>query len=89
MKFKVGDFVVYQKWKCSTHPSLRAKAVHPAQHGDTYSYAIEKFWKVVRVCDDTIEIETRRGKRRLLAQDDDALRKPSLIDRLFFKDRFF
>ena len=89
MKFKVGDFVVYQKWKCSTHPSLRAKTVRPAQYGETYSYAIEKFWKVVRVFDDTIEIETRRGKRRLLAQDDDALRKTSLMDRLFFKDRFF
>ena len=89
MKFKVGDFVIYQKWKSSTHPSLRAKAIHPAQHGETYSYAIEKFWKVVRVCDDTIEVETRRGKRRVLDQHDDALRKTGLIDRLFFKDRFF
>ena len=89
MKFKVGDFVVYHKWKCSTHPSLRAKAVYPAQHGETYSYAIQKFWKVVRVFDDTIEIETRRGKRHLLDRHDDALRKTGLIDRLLFKDRFF
>ena len=90
MKLKAGNFVVYQKEKTSTHPSLRAEKVFPAQHGDTYSYVIRKFWKVLRVCeDDTIEVETRRGKRRTLTPDDHRLRKAGFWQRLLFKDRFF
>ena len=89
MRFKVGDFVVYHKRKTSTHPSLRAKAVYPARHGETYSYVIDKFWKVINVFDDAIEIETRRGKRLVLDQSDPLLRKASLFERVLFKDRFF
>ena len=90
MKLKAGNFVVYQKEKTSTHPSLRAENVFPARHGDTYSYVIRKFWKVLRVCEDeTIEVETRRGKRRTLTPGDHRLRKAGLWQRLLFKDRFF
>ena len=90
MKFKAGNFVVYRKEKTSTHPSLRAKNLFPARHGDTYSYVIKKFWKVLRVFEDnTIEVETRRGKRRILAPGDPRLRKAGLWQRVFFKDRFF
>lgn len=90
MKLKAGNFVVYQKEKTSTHPSLRAEKIFPSRHGDTYSYVIRKFWKVLRVSDDdTIEVETRRGKRRVLAYGDHRLSKAGLWQRLFFKDRFF
>ena len=90
MKLKAGNFVVYQKEKTSTHPSLRAENVFPSRHGDTYSYVIRKFWKVLRVSDDdTIEVETRRGKRWILAYGDHRLRKAGLWQRWFFKDRFF
>ena len=90
MKLKAGNFVMYQKEKTSTHPSLRAENVFPARHGDTYSYVIRKFWKVLQVFeDDTIEVETRRGKHRTLAYGDRRLRKAGLWQRLFFKDRFF
>ena len=90
VKLKAGNFVVYQKEKISTHPSPRAENVFPARHGDTYSYVIKKFWKVLRVFDDdTIEVETRRGKRLTLAPNDHRLRKAGLWQRLFFRDRFF
>ncbi len=90
MKLKAGDFVVYQKEKISTHPSPRAENVFPSRHGDTYSYVIKKFWKVLRVFDDeTIEVETRCGKRRTLVYGDHCMRKAGLWQRLFFKDRFF
>ena len=84
MRVKVGDFVVFSKLKSSIHPSPRAKDIHPARHGDTYSYRIDKFWKVVQVFDDdTIEIETRRGKRHRLNKNTPLLRKVSLLDRIF------
>ena len=90
MKLRAGNFVVYEKVKTSTHPSLRAENVFPSRHGDTYSYVIKKFWKVLRVFeDDTIEVETRRGKRHTLSPRDPRLRKAGLWQRVFFKDRFF
>ena len=90
MRIKTGEFVIFSKPKMSTHPSPRAKEIYPAQHGDTYSYIIEKFWKVVRILDDnTIEIETRRGKRRRLNKDTPLLRKPGLLERFVFRNRFF
>ena len=49
MKLRAGNFVVYEKAKTSTHPSPRAENVFPSRHGDTYSYVIKKFWKVLRV----------------------------------------
>ena len=90
MRLKIGDFVIFSKPKTSSHPSQRAKEIHPAQHGDTYSYVIEKFWKVVRVFDDdTIEIETRRGKRNRLNANTPLLRKVGLFGRLIFRNRLF
>ena len=90
MKLQTGDFVIYHKWKASTHPSPRAKKVDPARHGDTYSYMIEKFWKVIQVFDDeTIEIETRRGKRHRINIHDKDYRKANILDRLFHRNRFF
>ena len=89
MNLKPGDFIIYQKWKTSSRPGLRAKNVYPAQYGETYSYVIDKFWKVIDVFDHAIEIETRRGKRHVLDRNDHHLRKAGLFDRLFFKGRFF
>ena len=90
MKIKIRDFVVYRKQKTSTHPSLRAKDIKPAPFGDTYSYIIDKFWKVVQIFDDeTIEIETRRGKRHRLGLNTPLLRKVSIWDRMVFRNRLF
>lgn len=90
MSFKTGEFVIFEKPKSSTHPSPQAKDIHPAQHGEAYSYVIEKFWKVVQVFDDgTIEIETRRGKRLRLDTDTPLLRKAGFWDRLLYRNRFF
>lgn len=90
MSFKIGEFVIFGKAKSSTHPSPQAKDIHPAQHGETYSYIIEKYWKVVRVFDNgAIEIETRRGKHHRLDKDTPQLRKAGFWDRLMFRNRFF
>ena len=90
MRLKVGDFIVFKKWKASTHPSPRAKETYPAQKGDMYSYQIDKIWKVVELIDDqTIEIETRRGKRHRVDKDPLYIRKAGLLDQLLYRDRFF
>ncbi len=90
MKIKVGEYVVFRKLKSSSHPSPRAKQLRPAKHGDTYTYLIDKFWKVVRVFDDeTIEVETRRGKRNRVDVNSPQLRKIGLFERLIFRHRLF
>ena len=90
MKLEVGDFIIVKKFKASTSPSPRAKDISPATHGDTYSYRIDKFWKVVQVLDDgTIEIETRGGKRHHIDRRHQGFRKANLLDRLFHRNRFF
>ena len=90
MRIKVGEFVVFSKLKTSSHPSPRAKAIHPAQHGEYYSYIIDKYWKVVQVFDDeTIEVETRRGKRHRLNKNTPLVHKVGLMHQLFSRHRFF
>lgn len=90
MRIRPGDFVVFSKSKNSSHPSPRAKAIQPTQHGEFYSYIIEKFWKVVKVIDDrTIEVETRRGKRHRLDKNTPMMRRAGLLHQLIYRDRFF
>ena len=90
MKLKVGDFIIFRKWKSSTSPSPQAKNTYPSQSGEMYSYGIDKYWKVVEVVDDqTIEIETRRGKRHRIEKNPSIMRKASFLDKLLHKDRFF
>ncbi len=85
-----GDFIIFKKWKSSTHPSPRAKDLYPSPMGETYWYRIDKFWKVIRVIDShTLEVETRRGKRRRVANDESSLRKVGLLDKWLHRDRFF
>lgn len=82
MKYKIGDFIVFQKWKTSTNPSLHAKDTYPSQHGELYTYRIDKYWKVVEIIDaNTIEVETRRGKRHQLSLKTTNFRKMNWIDR--------
>lgn len=90
MRIKTGEFIVFSKCKTSSHPSPRAKAIHPAQHGESYSYIIDKLWKVVQVVDDeTIEVETRRGKRHRLNKNTPLVRKAGLLHQLVYRHRFF
>ena len=51
---------------------------------------LTSFWKVVQVFDDdTIEVETRRGKRNRLDKNCPQLRKVGFLERLIFRNRFF
>ena len=88
-QFKTGDLVIYRKPKMSTRPTLNAVEVYPAEHGDAYSYLVDKYWVVTRgVDEETIEVKTRTGKLHRIRTDDRLLRKAGLLDRLFGRNRF-
>lgn len=87
--FKPGDFVVYRKQKFSAHPGPHARDIHPAPHGDFYTYAVEKHWRVVAVRPDrTVVVRTRRGKQHTLPEGDPALRRAHWWERLLLGPRF-
>ena len=87
--FQVGDLVVYRKSKTSTHPGPRAANVHPARHGDAYSYTVDKFCVIEELLDDgTIVASTRRGKKNQIKPDDPMLRKANLLQKLLYRTRF-
>jgi hypothetical protein len=84
-----GDWVIYRVTKHTTHPGPRAREVAPSPRGEFYSYAVEKQWLVSEVRDDgSLVVTTRRGKRRLVAPNDPALRRPSLWERFALRKRF-
>jgi hypothetical protein len=88
-RFRPGDVVVYRKQKGSVHPGRHARDIQPAPHGDLYSYAVEKFWRVVAVRpDNTLVVRTKKGKQHTLAAGDPNLRPARWWERLLFWHRF-
>lgn len=87
--YKPGDYVIYRVQKQSTHPGPRAVEVHPAAHGDTYSYLVDKFWIVADVRpDNRLLLKTRRGKEHLVEVGDPHLRRARTWERLIYAKRF-
>lgn len=87
--YRVGDPVVYRKSKVSPHPGTRARDVHPSEHGDDYSYHVDKYWTVAEVPDeDHVTVLTRSGKRHLLNVGDPSLHKANLWQRLLHRGKF-
>jgi hypothetical protein len=87
--FRPGDVVVYRKPKSSLHPGPHARDIQPAPGGDSYSYLVEKFWRVFAVQpDNTLVVRTRRGKQHTLAADDPNLRRTHWWERLLFWHHF-
>jgi hypothetical protein len=87
--FRPGDCVIYRKPKFSVRPGPHAKDIHPAPHGDYYSYCVSKFYRVISVLPDHhILVCTRRGRQRTLAEDDPALRRAHWWERLLLGGRF-
>jgi hypothetical protein len=87
--FQPGDCVVYRKPKFSVHPGPHARDIHPAAHGDYYSYCVSKCYRVVAVLPpDKVVVRTRRDRQRTLAGDDPALRRARWWERLLFGHRF-
>jgi hypothetical protein len=85
--FHIGEIVVYQKPKYSTHPGPRARDVHPSEHGDGYTYIVDKFWKVVGLTESSITLKTRQGKEHVIGIDDTLIRKLHWWEKFFFKSK--
>ena len=87
--FQTGDWVVYRKTKHSPLPGPRADNVVPAQHGDDYTYTVDKYWIVDQVNDDgTLLLRTRRGKEHSIRPGDPNLRKARWWERRLYRNRF-
>jgi hypothetical protein len=87
--YKPGVVVVYRKHKVSTHPGRSATDLRPAANGDTYDYAIDKYWRVDEVLPSgLLVVRTRRGKRLTLDPRNPALRRPSWWEWLWTWHRF-
>lgn len=84
-----GDWAVYRKSKRSTSPGPRAANIVATEKGESYTYVVDKFWVVDSVLpDNQIRLRTARGKSHVISVDDPNLRRPSLLQRLFWRDRF-
>jgi hypothetical protein len=88
-QFKVGDPVIYQRTKRSTHPGPRAEKIYADPHGETYTYIVDKFWRVKQVMDGgKLLLYTRRGKEHICHSTDRNLKRAGWITRLVRHNRF-
>lgn len=87
--YRNGDVVVFSRQKYSQSPGPRARDVSPAETGETYSYVVDKYWLVAGECDDgQLRLLTRTGKEHSIAVDDQRLRRPTVWERLFRRNKF-
>ena len=88
-QFKPGDSIVYRKSKQTRHPGRRAQGIRAMPKGDGYSYFVDKFWVVRAVLESgQLIVETRRGKQHVIDQSDPNLRRPTMMQRIRYRDRF-
>lgn len=87
--FAPGDWVVYSRTKHNTHPSGRARDIHPAPHGDDYAYRVDKFWSVSQVLPGGhILLQTPRGRTHQVDAEDPNLRHANWLERIYYRSRF-
>ena len=84
-----GDWAVYRKSKQSSNPGKRAARVTANTKGETYNYVVDKFWVVESILPGgRLVLRTAGGKAHTIQSDDPNLRRPSLIQRFFWRERF-
>ncbi|MEM0926622.1 MAG: hypothetical protein AAGJ83_11335 [Planctomycetota bacterium] len=87
--WKTGDWAVYRKSKSGANPGRRASQVVASSKGETYRYVVDKFWVVDEVLSDgKLRLVTARGKRHTISADDPNLRRPGIVQRFFWRERF-
>tara|TARA_R110002049_G_scaffold185580_3_gene353809 strand:- start:33179 stop:33499 length:321 start_codon:yes stop_codon:yes gene_type:complete len=84
-----GDWAVYRKSKRSTVPGRRACRVTANPKGETYNYVVDKFWVVESVLPGgRLLMRTAGGKSHTIDLSDPNLRRPSLLQRFIWRERF-
>jgi hypothetical protein len=88
-RFRPGVPIVYRVQETSTCPSPDALDVYPSEHGESYDYLANKYWRVEKVLEDgSIVALTPFMEHEYLKRNDPNLRKASLIERLRYGARF-
>ena len=88
-RINIGDKVVYTRTKYTSRPGKNARDIQPARRGESYEYCVDKYWVVAEVRGDgQLVLQTRRGKRHLIAPNDPALRKASWWEKLIKNSLF-
>lgn len=87
--WKRGDWAVYRKSKNGSNPGRRASQVMASSKGESYCYIVDKFWIVDDVLSDgRLKLITARGKVHTIEPEDPNLRRPSILQRLLWRERF-
>ncbi|MEM6473109.1 MAG: hypothetical protein AAF802_26340 [Planctomycetota bacterium] len=87
--WKSGDWAVYRKSKRGANPGRRAAQVVASSKGETYRYIVDKFWVVDEVlADGRLRLVTARGKVHTISADDPNLRRPGLLQKFLWRERF-
>lgn len=87
--WKSGDWAVYRKSKRGANPGRRAAQVVASSKGETYRYLVDKFWVVDDVLPDgKLRLVTAKGKVHVIESDDPNLRRPGLLQRFLWRERF-
>lgn len=87
--WRVGDWVIYRKQKRSESPGPRAEEIHPDEHGERYSYLVDKYWLIENIKQSgELQLITKTGKRHVISPDDYRLRSPNWWERWRFASRF-
>ncbi|ETW94305.1 MAG: hypothetical protein ETSY1_35460 [Candidatus Entotheonella factor] len=88
-QYRRGDPVIFRVTKSSGRPGPRARNIHPAPHGEFYSYAVDKFWTVVEeLGNDMLLLQTRRGKMHRIHARHPQLRHATWWERMRHRARF-
>jgi len=88
-QYRRGDPVIFRVTKHSYRPGPRARNIHPAPLGESYSYAVDKFWTVAEeLGDDMLLLRTRRGKIHRIHAQDPQLRHATWWERVRYGARF-
>lgn len=87
--YQPGDPVIFNVSKMSVDPGPRAHNIHPAAHGELYSYFVPKFWRVQNRDEaGNLVLVTRRGKTHVVEPNDPRLRRPKFWERWLYSSRF-
>ena len=89
MQWSPGDWAIYRKSKRSTSPGPRAANVVASAKGESYTYVVDKFWVVENTLPGgRVLLRTATGKTNIIDSTDPGLRRPSLVQRLMWRQRF-
>lgn len=84
-----GQWAIYRKSKQSTTPGPRASRIQANSKGESYSYVVDKFWVVQNVLPEgELCLRTASGKTHQVPLDDPNLRRPTILERFLWRDRF-